>query len=86
MCDSSFGCVGYAISNSAHSLAPNRCFVYGTSSIYTPSGWDNYDQPNYEIGQSSGFENVECYRDFPSNNLFLLRHCVTQTSWKKNST
>lgn len=28
----------------------------------TPSGWENFDHPNYEIGQSSGYQEVQCYR------------------------
>eukprot|EP00493_Phyllostaurus_siculus_P025287 UN25631 len=67
-CDTTHGCLGYAISNSAYDY-PNRCYIYGSSSMSPefPSHWNTYDQQNYEITQSSGYANVQCYKIVTSN-------------------
>ena len=71
-CENAAECVGYAFSNSGNSNAPNTCYVYGSSCINTPSGWNNFEYSNYEIVRSSGQQNVQCYRTFTttSNTLF----------------
>ena len=73
-CDNSAGCVGYAISTGL-----NRCYVHGSNSMNTPSGWTDIDRPNYEIGQSSGggYGYIHCYRTLTttSKELFIIVLC-----------
>lgn len=54
-------CIGYAISNSSHSEAPNTCYVY-TSGGAVPSGWSPYAQNKADIKTSSGHNGVMCYQ------------------------